>query len=155
MNDTAARPPTRCLRCNWPAFRQLTITNEDGWRVYNGPACRACLDSFQQDGRYFTASMTIGLVIAGDTASDWDGAPRPAARSAEERGRVIYRVAADVARALRAVPGWHVERSGVCIGIRFKGHGPRRHGDPPDYLLWLEDTKRWHRQHKDQLRAAS
>jgi hypothetical protein len=137
-------PVIRCLRCNWPAFRQVTITDEHSWRVFNGPACRACLDSFQQDGRYFTASMTIGPVVAGDTVSEWDGVPRPAAQTAEERGRLIYRVAASAARALSSVPGWQVERSGTCINVRFKGHGPRRHGDPPDYLIWVEDTTDMH-----------
>jgi hypothetical protein len=63
---------------------------------------------------------------------------------AGERGRLIYRLAADVTRALSAVPGWQVERSGVCVSLRFGGHGIRRHGDPPDYLIWVEDTTDMH-----------
>lgn len=141
MNESpAGAAPARCRRCHWPAFRTVTVTAGQE-TVYNGPTCRSCLNSIQQDGRYFTASIQIGPVMAGDGAEGgWSGAPRPASMAAQERERLVYRVAADAGQALSAVPGWEVERSGTCLSIRFKGHGPRRHGDPPDYFAWLEDA---------------
>ena len=143
MSTETAKAIVRC-GCGWPAFRTVTVDLE-GKRVRSGPTCRACLDSIQQDGRYFTATIQIGPVIADDqAASEWHGATRPASMSANERDRQSYRIAADVARALAAVPGWQVTRSGVCVNIRFKGHGPVRHGDAPDYYVWIENTTDMH-----------
>jgi hypothetical protein len=146
MTEAATKAPVvRCQRCSWPAFRGVTITTDAGNCVYGGPTCRACLDSFQQDGRYFTATIQIGPVVAdADKASEWFGAPRPASMTEDERGRQVYRISADVRQALEAVPGWQVERSGVCVSVRFKGHGVRRSGDGPDYWVWVEDATDMH-----------
>ena len=149
MNETtttaikAEKRIIRCLRDGWPAFRNVTVT-QDGRPVWDGPTCRACLDSLQQDGRYFTASFTIGPVIADDTVSEWHGMARPRTLDEHERNMQLYRVSSDAWRALNATPGWRVERSGTCISLRFEGHGIRRHGDPPDYLIWVESTMDMH-----------
>ena len=137
-NTTTTAKPVRC-GCGWPALRTVTVTAADGKVARSGPTCRACLDSIQQDGRYFTASIDIGPVVADpDQLSDWFTEPHPLSLDEHERGLQLYRVASDVAQALHAVPGWHVQRSGVCIGVRFRDGQPRKHGDGHDYWVWVE-----------------
>lgn len=68
---------------------------------------------------------------------DWAATPTPAVLPKDERGRLEYRAAAEVAAALDGIPGWRTQRTGVGVGVWI---GPDRYVHRrPDYMIWTED----------------
>lgn len=68
---------------------------------------------------------------------DWAATSTPAKLTEDERDRLLYRFAAEVAQRLEGMAGWRIQRAGVGVHVWI---GPDRFVcRAPDYTVFAED----------------